>query len=209
MVSPNKDDSKPEVEVTPTEDLMREHGVEMRILLIYKDIIKRLRGEKAYDQLLVGSVAYSAADISHSFIEEYHQRLEEDYIFPRFEKAGLYTELVHTLLEQHNAARRLTNSILMLSASEESYYYHSRLQLVRLLSLYIRMYEPHTAREDTMLFPAFHSLVSREEFQQLGDRFEEIEKQKFGENGFERIVNEVAQLEQALDIYDLNKFTQY
>ena len=30
------------------------------------------------------------------------------------------------------------------------------------------MYEPHEAREDTILFPAFHKLVSQHEYDALG-----------------------------------------
>jgi hypothetical protein len=38
--------SNQEIEISPIEDLMREHGVLHRILLIYMDIISRLRGGK-------------------------------------------------------------------------------------------------------------------------------------------------------------------
>lgn len=69
------------------------------------------------------------------------------------------------------------------------------------------MYEPHSAREDTVVFPAFHELVTPEEFEKLGDLFEEIEEQKFGKEGFKHIVNEVAKIEKVLGIYDLAQFT--
>jgi hypothetical protein len=35
-----------------------------------------------------------------------------------------------------------------------------------------------------VVFPDFHYLVSSEKLKELGDKFEEIEEQKFGENGF-------------------------
>lgn len=69
------------------------------------------------------------------------------------------------------------------------------------------MYEPNSAREDTVVFPAFHELVTPEEFKELGERFEKIEEQKFGENGFQHIVNEVAKIEKVLGIYNLAQFT--
>lgn len=46
-----------------------------------------------------------------------------------------------------------------------------------------------------------------EEFEKLGELFEEIEEQKFGEDGFQHIVNEVIEIEKALDIYNLAQFT--
>ncbi len=69
------------------------------------------------------------------------------------------------------------------------------------------MYEPHSVREDTVVFPTFHRLISTTEFIALGKKFESIEEQKFGENGFEKIVEQISQIEKALNIFDLKKFT--
>ena len=69
------------------------------------------------------------------------------------------------------------------------------------------MYRPHEAREDTVLFPAFHRLVSREEYESLGELFEDKEHQLFGPRGFDGIVAQVAQLERGLGIYELSQFT--
>lgn len=38
----SKNSRQPEIEITPTEDLMREHGILKRLLLIYEDAEKRL-----------------------------------------------------------------------------------------------------------------------------------------------------------------------
>lgn len=193
-------------EISPIEDLMREHGVLHRILLIYKDIISRLRGEKPYDPYLVHNSARYATDIAKTFIEEYHQALEEQYIFPEFEQNRQYIQLIQTLLKQHDAAKCLSNKTSQLLAS----FTYSNLQcyqLAYLLSLYIRMYEPHSAREDTVVFPAFHNLVSKETFKELGEIFEEIEEQKFGKNGFQTIVQQIALIEQSLGIYSLEQYT--
>ena len=40
------------------------------------------------------------------------------------------------------------------------------------LRQFIRMYNPHEAREDTVLFPAFRGIVSANEFDSLGEDFE-------------------------------------
>ena len=41
-----------------------------------------------------------SAGIIRTFIEEYHEKQEEDYLFPRFEKAGKLTDLVQVLRQQ-------------------------------------------------------------------------------------------------------------
>jgi hypothetical protein len=69
------------------------------------------------------------------------------------------------------------------------------------------MYRPHSAREDTILFPALREIVSAAELAELGEQFEEIEHQRFGEGGFSTVVEEVAGLERALGIHDLAQFT--
>ena len=63
------------------------------------------------------------------------------------------------------------------------------------------------AREDTVLFPAFHQVVSRHEYDALGEDFEKKENQLFGQDGFEKMVDKVAGLEKQLGIYDLAQFT--
>ena len=103
-----------ESEVNPVEDLMREHGVLRRVLLIYEEAISRINGAK---ELPSGVIADSAG-IIRRFVEDYHEKLEEDEIFPRFEKAGKLSDLVKVLFVQHQAGRRLTDSILKLSEPE-------------------------------------------------------------------------------------------
>lgn len=162
---------------------------------------------KPYDQALVYSSALSAAGIAKSFIEEYHQVLEERYIFPHFLQAQQNLPLINTLMVQHNAARCLTSEILSTLTSPRINGPSKSHQLVYLLSAYIELYDPHSAREDTVVFPKFHQLVSSETFALLGGVFEKIEEQKFGKNGFESVVSQISQIEQALGIYDLNAFT--
>jgi hypothetical protein len=69
------------------------------------------------------------------------------------------------------------------------------------------MYRPHEAREDTVLFPALHELVAPPEYEELGDKFESREHELFGEDGFEKIVEEIAGLEKKVGLYDLARFT--
>lgn len=72
---------------------------------------------------------------------------------------------------------------------------------------FTHMYQAHAAREDTVLFPAFRSLFAAKDFEALGDRFEEQEHRLLGGDGFEKALDEVAQLERTLGIHDLAGFT--
>jgi hemerythrin-like domain-containing protein len=190
-------------DVAPPEDLMREHGVLNRILLVYEDCMRRLATQRPFP---VETLA-SAADIIRRFIEQYHEKLEEDYLFPRFEKANKLVDLVATLRRQHQAGRGLTETILKLANAASLQAEQSRAKLVETLRLFVRMYRPHEAREDTVLFPALRSVVTPKEFAALGDTFEDKEHELFGKAGFEGIVVEVGKLEETLGIHDLAQFT--
>ena len=193
-----------EEEVSPAEDLMREHGVLKRVLLIYREGMRRIDAK----QEIPPDVLSSSANLIRTFIEDYHEKLEEDYLFPRFRKAGRLIDLVNTLEEQHKRGRTLTETILQLSASASSAKgLQDALQLKGALQAFVRVYEPHEAREDTELFPEFRKIVSSNEYDALGEDFEKKEHELFGADGFDRNVAEVAKVEQALGIYDLAQFT--
>jgi hypothetical protein len=78
--------------VTPPEDLMREHGVLDRVLLIYKAGMRKLAANEDFDH----SVMIASAEIVRDFIENYHET-------SRFMNANQMVNLVNTLLEQHVA----------------------------------------------------------------------------------------------------------
>jgi len=194
-----------EMEVSPAEDLMREHGVLKRILLVYGEAVRRL---DASEDLPPKALA-DAAGIIRSFIEDYHGKLEEDYLFPRFKKANKLVDLVDVLLQQHRAGRRLTDITLRLSTAQALKSVEDRKALAESMRLFIRMFNPHEAREDTVLFPAFRGIVSANEYGALGEDFEKREHELFGKDGFEEIVGRVAAIEKTLGIFDLSQFTAH
>jgi len=71
----------------------------------------------------------------------------------------------------------------------------------------VLMYEEHTAREDTVLFPAWKEALSTRQYDDLNDKFEEIEHRTFGKDGFEDAVKKIADIEARLGIADLAQFT--
>lgn len=196
--APSKDDGESEAEVTPGEDLMQEHGVLERILLVYDAAATRLEKNEAVDLSLIAS----AAGLIRRFVEDYHEKNEEQFVFPRLEAARREVELVATLRRQHQRGREVTDEITRIAASGTN-----AAALVPLVRAFERMYRPHAAREDTVVFPAFRGLLGRDAYRELGEKFEDDEHARLGEHGFENAVAEVARLETALGIGELAKFT--
>jgi hemerythrin-like domain-containing protein len=186
-----------EAEVTPGEDLMQEHGVLERILLIYDESARRIEHSEPLDL----TVLTSAAGIVRRFVQDYHEKNEEQFVFPRLQKAGRELDLVAVLLRQHQRGREVTDEIVRRSTASATP------ELAHVLRSFSRMYRPHAAREETVLFPSFRSIVGRAGYRELGEEFEEKEHQLFGEHGFDDTVAEVARLESALGIADLEGFT--
>lgn len=190
-------------EISPPEDLMREHGLLNRILLIYDHCRSLLTNNDSFSPDMLNQ----SAMIIRNFIENYHEPLEENYLFPRFKKANRLTGLVDTLLAQHSAGRILTDKIIQLTDNTGSLEDSETQQLIKLLTDFNTMYRPHEAREDTVLFPALREIISTNEFYALGEDFEDKEHEMFGEDGFDSMVDKVAGIEKQLDIYELSKFT--
>jgi len=71
------------------------------------------------------------------------------------------------------------------------------------------MYEPHTAREDTLVFPAFKKEVEPKGYDELGDQFEDIEKREFGGDGFdiEPVPSNVGKLVRRLAFAALSRYS--
>jgi hemerythrin-like domain-containing protein len=194
---PETSKSEGEAEVTPGEDLMQEHGVLERILLIYDEGARRIERGEACDPALIAS----AAQIVRRFVEDYHEKNEEQFVFSRLRAANRELDLTGILLRQHQRGREVTAEIIAKASAPASP------ELATLLRGFARMYRPHAAREDTVLFPAFREVVGRSGYRELGEQFEDKEHELFGEHGFEQVVTQVAQLEAAFGIADLAAFT--
>lgn len=187
-------------QVGANEDLMREHGVLERVLLVYEAQQRRLTSGGDFEP----AILHRAARLVQRFIGDYHEKLEEEHVFARFERAGRHVELVGTLRAQHEAGRRLTAALIegtMPTATIDAR------ALTLAIGAFVQMYRPHAAREDTVLFPALRKLVSTSTLAELGEQFEHIEHARFGEAGFDGIVAEVDSLEKELGIHDLSQFT--
>lgn len=194
-----------EHEVGAIEDLMREHGVLRRALLVYIETVPKLRTDPGG---VDGSAIARVTKLFRSFGEDYHERkLEEAHIFPAVRKAGgPAAAYVDVLVAQHNRGREITDYILSVSG-KGSIGSGDAEPLARVLETFVLMYQNHAAREDTVVFPAWKEALSERQLKEMGDKFEDIERQTFGKDGYEDAVKQIGQIEQALGFADLAQFT--
>lgn len=199
-------DKKDEKEVTPLEDLMREHGVLRRILIVFGEAAVILPSNPP---AVWAEAIQKAAKLFRAFGEDYHEKkLEEQYIFPLIRQkgvggpAGTYPDV---LTAQHNRGREITDYILSATASGKVG--ANAGELAKAVNGFVRMYETHAAREDTIVFPAWKNLIPPDEYDELGEKFEEIEHAQFGEDGYDDAVKQIAEIEATVGLSDISKFT--
>ena len=194
-----------EPEVTATEDLMREHGVIRRALLVYIETAPKLRqNASSVDAAALRQVA----QLFRTFGEDYHERLlEEQHIFPIIQKQG--GELEHyaeILTDQHNRGREITDYVLAVTNRSKISTAHAE-PLAKVLEGFVLMYQNHAAREDTIVFPAWKKNFSNKQLDEISDQFEEIEHKMFGQDGFEDAEKKISNIESSLGLNDLAQFT--
>jgi hemerythrin-like domain-containing protein len=194
--------AKSQAPVNAPEDLMREHGVLERILLIYEVGGRRLGHGEDLDPDLFAQ----AAQTMRAFVHDYHEKSEEEEIFPRFKKAGQMVTLVDVLLAQHAAGRKLTETVIKLAPTTRNSSDQKKL-LTDAMQATVTLYRPHVAREDTDIFPTLHSLLTPSEFDELGETLEKQEGAKFGADGFEKAIKVVADIEKKLGTDDIGQYT--
>lgn len=191
--------------VTANEDLMREHGIIRRALFVYTEVARRVIQEpKTVPLTDLGEIA----TLFREFAEDYHERaLEEAHIFPVVRKLREpVAQLPDILLAQHQRGREITDYVQEL-ASKRTLSQVSAEGLAAALQAFVRMYDPHAAREDTELFPAWKAALGADAYAEMGEQFEEIEYMTFGEDGFDDALTRIQRIESVFDIADLAAMT--
>ncbi|MCA1817807.1 MAG: hemerythrin domain-containing protein [Acidobacteria bacterium] len=202
---PHKDEDAKGGEVTATEDLMREHGVLRRALFVYSETAAKLRANAS---AFAPDALQKTASLFRAFGEEYHEKkLEEAYIFPAVKQAGgAAAALPDVLVAQHQRGREITDYIISVTRGAKLGAANAE-ELARALDAFVRMYRAHAAREDTIIFPAWKQTMTAKQLDEMGDKFEEIEKGQFGEDGYEDAVKQIGDIEGALGLADISQFT--
>jgi hemerythrin-like domain-containing protein len=205
VVTPEVSEETKGGEVTATEDLMREHGVLRRALFVYSESANRLRNNAS---AVPPDALQKTAKLFRAFGEDYHEKkLEEAFIFPAVKKAGGDAAgLTDVLIAQHQRGREITDYILAVTQKGKIDSGNTK-SLAGAFDALVRMYRPHAAREDTIIFPAWKQTLTAKQLDEMNDKFEDIEQEMLGRNGFENAVRQIADIENELGLADLAQFT--
>lgn len=194
-----------EKEVEAAEDLMREHGVLRRALLVYAEAGSRLATGKGE---ISTAALHDTAALFRTFGEEYHERsLEEKHVFPTLVKAGgANGSLSNVLKQQHDRGREITDYVSAVTARGRVPPADAK-PFGDALASFVRMYEHHAAIEDTIIFPAWKAAISDAQYHELSEQFEELEQRMFGKDGFDDAVARIGRIERSFGLADLAGLT--
>jgi hemerythrin-like domain-containing protein len=198
-----KQDKEPEV--SATEDLMREHGVIRRALLVYIETVPKLRQNASN---VNPAALRQTAQLFRTVGEDYHEKLlEEQHIFPVIrEHGGELHRYADILTDQHKRGREITDYVLAVTNASKVSTGHAE-PLANVLEGLVLMYQNHAAREDTIVFPAWKKKFTDKQLDEIADQFEDIEHKMFGNDGFQDAEKKIAGIEAELGLTDLAQFT--
>lgn len=165
----------------PTFDLMREHALLDRILRIYESVCRNpfLTGKQKKHFIKI-------VNIVSTFIENYHEPMEEKYIFPHFPRK----DTIKHLIKQHKKSKKMTKHILE-SINDPD-------ELTSSLHKYIQMYREHEIIENTEVFEYYYHNVPREKQAKIYEIFEKTEDEKFGRHALTKFIEAVIEAEKKL-----------
>lgn len=180
------------------EDLMREHGLMNRMILLYKESANCLgQNPEAKD------ILQKTAKIMKEFIHDFHEENEEHDVYPLLTENAKLRTLTETMEKQHEIGRQITEYILNATKAGDP---HS-IAISAMTAEFERMYLPHASLEDTVLWPALQEMKGDAFYMKLGASLEKKEEERFGEEYFEKLETKIEKFEKKLGIGDLAKFT--
>jgi hemerythrin-like domain-containing protein len=184
--------------LTPAEILSRNSAVLQRVMLVYENGIRRAVDGEDIDP----TVFVQCAEVARDFFHNFHEKAEQELVYPVFTKAGRMVDLVNALSAQQGEGRKLTDRII--DGAPKIHTKEQREALAGDIKSFIDLYRPHLAREETDIFPTLHHLVTADEYGRMAAELLKRETAAFGQDGgFEAAIKKIAQVEAKIGMHDL------
>jgi hemerythrin-like domain-containing protein len=166
----------------PTDELMNEHRVIERMLVVVSNACDRLEnGQEVEQELFVG-----AADFFKNFADRCHHGKEEKLLFVKMQERGVSGEVgpIAVMLREHQDGRGHVRKIAELSATKMNQ--KTKDGLVRVGRAYVDLLSKHIQKEDNILYPMANQILTKEDQEELAKGFEEVEENVMGPGVHER-----------------------
>ena len=189
--------------MSPTEELGLEHAMLDRILLVMDKTLTDAGDSSKPD---LGPIN-QACRIIKQLVDQHHMKIEEEAIYPRFEKGEL-ADFARTLWAQHNDMRKMVARMEDLSMTGAVRDRSEMEELKRIFEGFHKMVMAHAAWEETVLFPAVEGTWSGDELNDLRKLQENDEKKLLGKGATKKEYDMLADLEASAGISGVADFTR-
>lgn len=179
-----------------TEALKKDHRVIEKMI----DILEKVSHKIDNGEDVPADILKNSADFIRNFADNYHHGKEEDLLFKKMEEKGFPIEggPVGVMLIEHDEGRGYARA--MAEAAEQ--YAAGDSGAKKIFADNARNYGslllPHIQKEDGILYMMANNLIPEDAQQELLGIFNMVEKEKLGENGRQRYVDLVDEIEKAV-----------
>jgi hemerythrin-like domain-containing protein len=162
----------------PNEELMNDHGILRRALLVCHHCASLLREGKVQN---IGKPLHETAIVFQRFGGDYHEKaIEETFVFPEVLKGDPATARCPTvLIRQHERSREFLTYLQDITKSGIVPARNAG-QLASQLEVFDKMYRFHAAYEDTVVFPAWKNQLSAQAYGEMRERFVQVQQKMIG-----------------------------
>jgi hemerythrin-like domain-containing protein len=178
---------------TPTDILEEEHHFIQKVVGAMAVLAERLeQGETVEAGKFEGVV-----DFMRTFADKCHHAKEETHLFTLLEKRGVPVRgcPIGILKAEHQRGRALVSTLASATETYAKDMTSSKKSLVETLKALTDLYPGHIWKEDYLLFPMTNKVLSAEDQNDLGEKFEMVEK-TIGTDVHERFERFAEMLEQ-------------
>jgi hemerythrin-like domain-containing protein len=157
---------------------------------------ERLADKLAADQPVRAETLQDVADFMLLYADKCHHRKEEDKLFPLLEKRGVPTLgcSLEALSHEYGIGRTLVKGLMEAVAAFRKADPAATINIIKNLRGIAELYPNHIWKEDHLLFPISHKVLSAEDQYDLALEFESVEQELGWEmhEHFERLSEHLA-----------------
>lgn len=145
----------------PLKELVEEHNLIKRLLVLIPVIISELDIKKPEHKILISD----ATDFIRNYADKYHHAKEENILFKYFEPS---LDIIQVMLQDHNSGRSYVTGILKGIETENN-------EMVKEnLNNYYKLLTEHIFKEDNILYPWMDKNLNMHQIGELFAKFAEV-----------------------------------
>lgn len=161
-------------------DLMNEHSLLERIILAL-EYIKEHNYNNSYNKII------KLIKIVKEFIEDFHEKMEEEFIFPVFNNTK-YESMTKKLTDEHIKSRLMTSEIIKKSQEKDNSVWEN-------INQFIKLYRMHANLENLLLFRKFRKIYDYKKYIEISEILDKKEDEKFGKGALDKFYKEIIIIE--------------